>query len=160
MDVKTLTRNFGNVPLEELLSDWRWLIDDAYSPLLMTAFGDLFLKSETGGVYFLDLVSGEFNRVAATVNEFETLLRNPEKVEEWLMPDLVMSLREQGMTLEDRECYGYKIPPVLGGEISVENVEPSDLAVYFSILGQIHHQVHDLPPGTPITGFTVDGEEP
>ena len=34
MDVKTLTRNFGTVSLEELLTDWRWLIDDAYSPLL------------------------------------------------------------------------------------------------------------------------------
>jgi hypothetical protein len=30
------------------------------------------------------------------------------------------------------------------------NFEPTDLAVHFGMLGQIHAQIKDLPEGTPI----------
>lgn len=40
--------------------------------------------------------------------------------------------------------------PVLGGDESVANLEPTDVSVHFGVLGQIHEQVKDLPPGTEI----------
>jgi hypothetical protein len=32
-----------------------------------------------------------------------------------------------------------------------------DFDVALTIAGQLHRQVRDLPPGTRISGFTVDG---
>jgi hypothetical protein len=159
MDVGNLTLPLPDDKLDGLLEDWRWLVEGKYSPVLMTAFGDLFLRGETGAVYFLDVVSGEFTCVAKSVEEFEAELAKPETADQWLMAELVLLLREKGVNLHAGQCYGYKIPPVLGGQLSIENIEPTDLVVHHSISGQIHRQTKDLPPGTPISGFTVDGDE-
>ena len=35
-----------------------------------------------------------------------------------------------------------------------------DFVVSLNIAGQLLHQVKTLPPGTKITGFTVDGKLP
>lgn len=45
--------------------------------------------------------------------------------------------------------------PVLGGEYVMSNVEPSDIAVHYSIAGQIHELVSNLAEGTPIIGVTL-----
>ena len=49
---------------------------------------------------------------------------------------------------------------MLGAPIEVANVEVSDLTVALHLSGQLHQQVKDLPPGTMISGFTVEGQEP
>ncbi len=160
MNLSDATIDLTAVDCERLLSDWSWLVQGQYSPLLMTAFGDLFLQSDDGHVWFLDLVSGEFKDVAHSRDDWAEMFNDPQTVEEWLMPGLVEALLGQGISLVEGTCYGYRIPPVLGGKIEIENIEQTDLSVYYSITGQIHRQVKDLPPGTPISKITVDGLKP
>lgn len=45
---------------------------------------------------------------------------------------------------------GYRVPIFLGGQDVVENLELSDLEVYWSICGQLRRGVRSLPPGTSI----------
>ena len=54
----------------------------------------------------------------------------------------------------------FVVPPVLGGKFDPDNVTVRDFVVALNISGQIHDQIRDLPPGTPIKGFTVDGRTP
>jgi hypothetical protein len=61
-----------------------------------------------------------------------------------------------GIIVGANQCYGYKIPPVLGGAYSVENVEPTDLSVHYSLLASIFQQTKHLPDGTPIKTVVVD----
>jgi hypothetical protein len=84
---------------------------------------------------------------------------HPENAAEWFNPQLVGDLLAQGRRLRPGECFGYKIPPILGGEAQPGNSEPTDLEVHFEILGQIHRQVKDLPAGTPIGGITISEPE-
>ena len=58
--------------------------------------------------------------------------------------------------LAEGQIYSYKTPPVLGGEYSTDNLEPTGIAVHFSVLGQIHRQVKDLPPGTKIDRIVIE----
>ena len=39
-------------------------------------------------------------------------------------------------------------PMVLGGECELENIEKTNAEVHFSITGQVHLKVKDLPSGT------------
>jgi len=39
--------------------------------------------------------------------------------------------------------------------VDLDNVEVIDFVVSLNIAGQIHEQVRDLPPGTPISGITI-----
>ena len=68
-----LTIKTDGLSFDSFLSDWRWLVQPSYAPVLMTAFGDLFLRDEAGRVHFLDLMAGEFKQAAASQEEFERL---------------------------------------------------------------------------------------
>ncbi|WP_326565906.1 T6SS immunity protein Tdi1 domain-containing protein [Amycolatopsis rhabdoformis] len=52
------------------------------------------------------------------------------------------------------QCVGYRVPLFLGGQDVIENLEVSDLEVYWSICGQLRRRALNLPPGTVINGVT------
>lgn len=47
-------------------------------------------------------------------------------------------------------CVGYRVPLFLGGEDVVENLEDSDLDVYWHLAGQLIAKAKGLPPGSRI----------
>ncbi|MEC4175293.1 T6SS immunity protein Tdi1 domain-containing protein [Adlercreutzia sp. R7] len=55
-----------------------------------------------------------------------------------------------------RECAGYRIPLFLGGEDSLENMEISDMEVYWDMTSQLWEAVKDLPEGTKIGNVTFE----
>lgn len=145
-----LTVSLNGVDLDELLSEWRWLIDESYEPVVITALGDLFLRHDDGRIFWLDSGWGQLTEVASSADEFKQLMGQPDNANEWFIPQLVGDILTAGQQLGPGQCFTYKQPPVLGGVIEPDNFEPSDLQVHFGILGQIHRQVKDLPPGTEI----------
>lgn len=48
------------------------------------------------------------------------------------------------------QCIGYKKPLFLGGSDEVENLEVSNLDVYWHIVGQLIRKTKGLPEGTPV----------
>jgi hypothetical protein len=145
-----LTVSPYDVDLEGLLAEWRWLVDESYHPVVISALGDLILRHDAGRIFWLNAGWGSLNEVAPSVEEFKQRMVQLENAQQWFSPTLVGDLITQRSRLQPGKCFSFKIPPVLGGEISVDNFEPTDLQVHFSILGQIHRQVKDLPAGTKI----------
>ena len=124
---------------------------------LVNRFGDAFVVlEEDGSVHMLDVGSGTFARVADNRSHFADLLDIDENGADWLLIRLVDACREAGMSLSASQCYGFKVPPVLGGDYEVANVEPTDLAVHYSFLANIYKQTKGLPDGTPIKAVVVD----
>lgn len=150
-----LTVDFQKPGADDLLSDWRWLIGDSLRLLLVSAIGDMFLADTTGQIFWLDTGTGRLQQIAENMDEFQRLRRQQELADQWFLPQLVGDLIASGMRLSSGQCYSYKKPPILGGQIEPANFEPTDLSVHFSLLGQIHKQVKDLPPGTKITGIKI-----
>ena len=146
----------AGIPTESLLSDWRWLVGPSYTPLLITAFGDMFLRDGLGQVHFLDLMSGEFKQVAISQNEFDRLCDDKEKRRNWFLGFMFTEVRRELGDLSPGECFSCKIPLSLGGQLEVENLERTDLQTHYSILGQLHRQTKHLPPGTKIDSIRVD----
>jgi hypothetical protein len=150
-----LTVDFQKPGADDLLSDWRWLVGDSMRLLLVSAIGDMFLADAAGQVFWLDTGTGQLQQIAKSVNEFERLRQQREQADQWFIPQLVGDLIASGVRLSLGQCYGYKKPPILGGQIEPANFEPTDLSVHFSVLGQIHRKVKDLPSGTNITGIKI-----
>ena len=150
------TVNLAGQNPDELLSDWRWLIGDALHLFMVSSCGDMFLSDRQGHVFWLDSGTGQLQQIANSVAEFHTLRQQRQNSDQWFMPQLVGDLMARGRKLGPGECYSYKKPPILGGQIEPPNFEPTDLSVHFSILGQIHKQVKDLPPGTKISKINID----
>jgi hypothetical protein len=145
-----LTVSPEGIDLSGLLSEWRWLVDARYQPVVISALGDLFLRRDDGRIFWLDSGWGKLTEVASSAEEFKRLMVQPEHADEWFVPQLVGDILTQGRRLAPGQVFGYKHPPVLGGELEPDNFEPTDLQVHFGILGQIHRQVRDLPAGTPV----------
>jgi hypothetical protein len=72
--------------------------------------------------------------------------------DQFLLAGLAASAKRQGIIPTAAQVYGFKIAPVLGGKIGIGNVEAIDFVVSLNILGQLHEQVRNLPPGTPSVG--------
>jgi hypothetical protein len=72
------------------------------------------------------------------------------------MIGLAQSADAAGLTPGEDQVLSFKVPPVLGGELATANLEVADFVVTVNLAGQIHGQVRSLPPGTPITGLTID----
>ena len=153
---KDLTVSFEHVDHEALLSDWEWLIGPHRLPILISSVGDAFVQDvHDGTVHHLDSISAELEQVAASADELRGLMSNDEFIADRLYVQMYGDLREAGLELRPGQVYGWKVPPALGGEIALENAEVVDLQVHFSITGQIHHQIKDLPEGTPVSEIKI-----
>src|SRR3954463_16401799 len=139
-----------------MLDSWRWRIGPSpLSILHVTALGCLFLEGDDGAVFFLDTTEGTFRRVAESREAFEKLFESSENRRALLWSFFVRELRQRGVQLGERQCYGWKVPPGLGGEPYFDNVEPTDAAAYVSTQGQVHEQLRRIAPGELVEEMRV-----
>jgi len=151
-----LTVSFDKQAAAGLLEDWRWLLGDLMELLVISSLGDMFLSDAAGRIFWLDTGAGKLQQVATSAAEFKQLIQKREHADQWFIPLLVGDLITSGVRLSAGQCYSYIKPPILGGEIALTNFKPTDLSVHFSVLGQIHRQVKDLPPGTKIDKIKIE----
>src|SRR5262245_55972369 len=124
-----------------LLRDWMPPLPSSFTLWLVNRFGDAFVVSEDdGSVRMLDVGAGTLTRVAGSRSHFADLTGTHGTANTWLMIPLVEDCRRAGMPLGPSQCYGFKIPPVLGGKYELANVAPTDLAVHYSFLADIYKQ--------------------
>ncbi len=158
MTLDDLTVNFSHLNRDNLLSDWKWLIGETRFPILITASGDAFIEDiNDRTVHFLDAGAGNLEIVAKSSKEFRDLLSDKEFVVKYLAVQMIGDLIQADEQLEEGKIYSFIKPPVLGGEYVLENIEKIDIELHFSTIGQIHEQVMDLPPGTPINEIKFKG---
>jgi hypothetical protein len=159
MTLDDLSVNFDHVDQDLLLSDWHWLMGKDKLPVLVTIAGDVFVQdSQEGTIHFLDTLEGVLVPIADDMEEFRSLLNDKQFVVEFFLFHLVAPLIRSGQIPPKGHVFSFEVHPALGGEPVQANLKPADMAVHFSLLGQIFEQIKDLPPGTPITGAQlVDG---
>ena len=133
-----------------LLTHWTSRIPQHFRTLFLSTFGDWFLLDGDEHVHMFDLVAGELKQVADSRAEFEALLELEEYRREWLMSHLVERLRQAGVERGRGQCFAFRTPPMLGGELSPGNVVVWDLAAYQAGTSKVHQQVKGLPPGTEV----------
>lgn len=139
------------------LESWGWLPIQSKKPVLVTAFGDIFLESSEG-IWFLDTLEGNLVRVGDTIADLKNLLATEEAENHYLFAGFVERAQNEGMLLEGAECYDFKVNPIVGGKIEYENIEPRNFVVAVNIAGQLHEQTRAMLPGSKITGFTIEDE--
>lgn len=156
MTLDDLTVKLDHLNSNKLLEEWVWLLGESKFPILLLASGDAFIQDkETGFVYFLDTGSGLVEEVSKNPKDFRERLTDEDFVVDYFAMNFVVTLIENKLTLKKGQVYSTKIPLVLGGEVTLENINAMDIEVHFSILGQIHHQLKNLPIGTEISKVDI-----
>jgi len=139
-----------------LLKDWMPPLPPAFTLWLVNRFGDLFVVTDDDAVHMLDVSAAAFKRVADNRDHFATLLDIDANANNWLMIPFVDACRAANMPLRPNQCYGFKVPPLLGGKYELANIAPTDITVHYSLLADIYKQTKDLPEGTPIKVAVFD----
>jgi hypothetical protein len=145
-----LTKNMTKIDLTDILECWRWRIADMKAVVTVTALGDIFLLGHDDAIYWLQTDTGDLTKVANNMEQYLELLNNEETYDNWFLPLLVEKLLAADKKLNEDEVYSYKKLPVIGGEYSVDNIEPTNISVHFAYTGQICEQIKDLPDGTKV----------
>lgn len=137
------------------LESWTFVNLSGKTPLFTSPFGDIFLR-DAAGIWFLDTVAGELINPWATEHDLKIELNTPVGQDNYLMIGLADEASATGLEPSPSQVYSFRIPPILGGAVSLENVEVSDFVVNINLVGQIHAQTRHLPPGTTIGSVTID----
>lgn len=153
------TKRFPLETFQAALESWDWLGVKGKTPVLCSLFGDVFLQ-DPKGFWFLDSLEGTLTHVAVTAAELQAIINTAEGQDKYLLVGLAQATVELGISLGQDQVYDFIIPPVLGGALEPTNIKAGDFSVVLNLAGQIHKQVHDVPPGTKIGQITIDGKKP
>jgi hypothetical protein len=143
----------------ELLSGWSAILPSSFTLWLVNRFGDAFAIFDDGSVNMLDVGNGVIERLADSRDEFSAEIDVANHANNWLMIPLVDRCVANGLILTRGQCYGYKIPPILGGEYALENVTPVNLHEHYLFLADIFDQTRDLPDGTRVKINVVNRQQ-
>jgi hypothetical protein len=152
-----LVRNFSDDDVVRALDGWQWLDGlEGLLPWFASPFGDLFLVDGQDGVWYLDLIEGALTRPWEDRDACLAALATTDGLDTYLLAGLAEAAVAAGIVAGADEVLAFTLPPVVGGQMTVDNLTTIPFVVGVDIAGQIHQQVKDLPPGTPISGFTIE----
>lgn len=132
---------------------WTKIVETAYPGLKrnLKLFGHDWLgrcfavdlrNNRRGQVLMLEIGTGMALEIPCTLDEFleEEIILNTDAC---LAKSFYEEWRARGNTpLKHGNCIGYKVPLFLGGDDACENLEESDMEVYWSILTQVLNQLN------------------
>jgi hypothetical protein len=132
------------------LASWSWLLPPKFTLWMVNRFADLFLVLPNGTVHMLDVGVGTLTKLADSRDDFAVKIDEDDNANQWLMIPLVDQIVAAGVVLQPGQCYGFKTPPVLGGDYTVENAGPLSVWDYLGAYGSIHEQLCGVPDGTQV----------
>jgi hypothetical protein len=154
-----LRRQFSEEQFARGLTSWEWIGVGDREPLFASPFGDVFFRADDG-IWWLDTLEGSLTRPWTDAGAMAADLDTEDGQDRYLLGGLALGAARRGLVLGPGQVYGFAPPPILGGPIDVDHIMVLDLVVWLTIMGQTHEQIRSMPPGTQISGFTVDGERP
>jgi hypothetical protein len=118
--------------------------------LLLSKFGELFVREPNNKIGMLRVSSFEYEVVATDQKDFREWLVDSDKMTEWFLAPLVDRLESSGKLLGAGQCYSFVQAIGLGGHLTVENVTTLSVQNHFCGWGKVFHQVGVLPSGTQV----------
>jgi hypothetical protein len=102
--------------------------------------------------------TGQVLNVPATLGGFheDVLVEEPEAGFEASLFAAWSRANGDAFPLAREACVAYRVPLFIGGEHTLENLEVTDLEVYWHVVGELRKKVSDLPPGTTIGAITIE----
>ncbi len=96
---------------------------------------------------------GTLDRVCEKRDEFQATRDSEAGQDRYVLGGLAFGADRRGIQLGAEQVYDFTVPPSLGRRIDMGNIWVTDFVVSLNVVGQLHRQLRDRPPGTPITSI-------
>lgn len=136
--------------LDVLRANWSWALSEATRVLAQNRFGNVLAELGDGSIWRVcpeDLMA---LKVAGSEAEIAALWADQEFQADWTVDAWIEVAESTLGPLENGQCYGFKIWPVLGGTYEVENMAVKSILEWLAVSGDAGRQIKDLPPGAQI----------
>lgn len=140
----------GHLNVERLLVEWRWLCPQPMVLIARSAFGDLFLRDDSGKIFKLDISIGQMQQVAPSEAEFREGAASKEKREEWFAEKLELAAAKRGLNPNQDQCIAFKVPLIFAEGGGPQNAFLGSLYEQVAFLGNLNHQLSQVPDGTKV----------
>ena len=84
VDYNQFIKDITKIDLNDICSDWQWLLNNQYSPIMVSLSGDMFLVDENAAIFWLDTGKGKLKEIAESIEEFKSALEDLDNIDEWL----------------------------------------------------------------------------
>ena len=135
--------------VEAALRSWTWLPIEDKKPYAVTVLGDVFLEDDKG-LWFLDRIEGTLSFAADSHERLQQILDSEAGQDHYLWFTLVEAAKVEEMHLDDNECYDFKVAPILGGAVELENIEIREFELVLLVAGQVHGQMQATAASTDV----------
>ena len=116
---------------------WPELSSKRVRPLLVSAFGDIFVETDAGDVWIASPIELSCDRIAGSVKELEQLFADPAWAKLRLLTEVALLARERGIERAPRQVFAAAPHPSFTGSLLVEQLMPMDLLVWHTIAVQL-----------------------
>jgi hypothetical protein len=129
--------------IEETLRMWPELVGLRVRPLLVSAFGDIFIEKASGEVWVVSPVELSCERVADSVDELQQLFSDPEWAQQQLLTEVALLARDKGVRRPPDQVFAIAPHPRFTGSITAGELVPMDLRIWHNIALQFREQTSD-----------------
>jgi hypothetical protein len=144
-------------PLADVIArDWGWTGIEPEAVTAVSAMGHALVRDRQGAFWYLDPELVTLEQVATDETGLFAHMNRPATRELWESLALVEAARERLGEPGQGRCYGFKVPPLLGGEYTPENLCTYPIAELVSFAGSLGLQTRDLPDGQKVVLKVVD----
>jgi hypothetical protein len=136
--------------LEVLRTKWSWALSGVTRILAQNRFGNVLVELGDGSIWRVcpeDLIA---TNVAVSEAEFAGLWKDQEFQADWTVGAWLDAAELALGPLQEGQCYGFKIWPMLGGTYDVENMAIKSMLEWLAVSGDVGSQIKDLPAGAAI----------
>jgi hypothetical protein len=110
-------------------------------PLLVSAFGDIYVETSAGDVWVAQPLELTCEAVTSSVDELQRLFSDARWAQERLLTEVALLAQERGKTRLPAQVFAVAPHPSLGGRIGVESLVAMDLEVWHHICSEIRPRV-------------------
>ena len=137
--------NPSEAEIGEALRLWPELAGKRIRPLLVSAFGDIFVETDGGDVWVASPVELTCELVAGSVDDLQRLFSDPAWAEPRLLTAVALLARDQGVVRPQHQVFAIAPHPCFTGSIMAGKLMPMDLTIWHHLVSQIREQAGQQP---------------
>ena len=120
---------------------WPELAGMRIRPLLVSAFGDIYVESSAGEVWVAQPLELSCERVADSVDSLQKMFSDAAWARERLLTEVALLAQDKGKARAESQVFAVAPHPGIGGMIRVESLVAMDLEVWHHICSQLRSRL-------------------
>lgn len=141
----------NNQEIIEIINEsWNWLGFSTNEIKMVNEFGNLIIKTEKDNYFRICPEELSCELIAKTEKEYINVINSQDSRDDWEMENLIEIAKYKLGKLGEKEKFCLKIPAVIGGEYSKQNIGKITFKELILCSGDLASQIKDMKDGQKI----------